>query len=442
MAVHADRKDTLKTLTQVVTNPEITPTVEMDVTLADAYIEHQKNQDYVDEIQDELEQRLDSIITDSPDMGKEIKNTYTKKLTLEEDFEDFSILTPNTEIQSTLQEATKEDDEEDDDWDPHLDYSMMDFLYDCLRGLQGNSNRNPDPKRFLGLSRNFHTFSEVRRDRYSKPVKDKFSDYFRIHDEVTDILYDPAAKITKSTSYPPTWIINNIDTGIAVDDSNDTGFPTITIDAWSGKIDLYRSSDAFSRFDDALKLCSLLDLDYTSPTPTKSKDAYWDYRMTVQIPMSAPGYPMTLSDFFVDKYDAIDKAAYEEELAAAQTEADRKKIIPYTPPVSTWSIEDVMHPAFVKTYYSKHDKLRKESEKEIKSLHKQATENANDRQVDKILADAVTTAFADSEDLELVHLPRLLKTLKQAKLKFDVSDVTKRFLDAVNDDPYADEDDE
>lgn len=439
MAVQANRKDTLKTLTQVVTDPQITPTVDMDVTLANAYIEHQKNQDRVDEIQAELEKKADSIKIESPDTGKDIKNNYTKKLTLEEDFEDFSISS------STVTPILKEDvmdDEDDDDWDPHLDYSMMDFLYDCFRGLQGNSNRNPDPKRFLGLSRNFHTFSEVRRDRYSKPVKDKATGFFRIHNDVTDIPYDAKAKISKSTATPSTWIINGVDTGIVVDDANEVGEPTITVDAWSGKIDLYRSSDGFSRFDDALKLCGLLELDYTPPMPTKSKDAYWDYRMTVQVPMTAPSYPMSLSDFFRDKYDEIDQAEYEADLAAATTEAERKKIIPYTPPISKWSIEDVMHPSFVKTYYAKNDRLRKDNAKEIKSLHKQATQDANDRQVDKILADAITAAFADSEDLELVHLPKLLKTLKAAKLKFDTADITKRFLDAVNDDPYADEDDE
>lgn len=131
---------------KVVENKEIPVNTELNVNLANAYIESKDASEHVNEVITALESTAAEIVTEDPETPdiKE-KNMYTR-LTLAESIEDFNL---------PLSGFNKEFED-----DEYLDYDMFDFVYGLV------TDDWPRPKNPLG--RRMRKFQHTDSDDYAK----------------------------------------------------------------------------------------------------------------------------------------------------------------------------------------------------------------------------------------------------------------------------------
>ena len=108
---------------------------DLDLLTADAYDQDITAQAHVEEVLDELEDKVDETITpESPAAEIEIKNEYTAPLKLDEGLTDFNLTEARTRISAR----------DENDTDLYLDYDMSEFVYELLSaGSKGITNIAP-----------------------------------------------------------------------------------------------------------------------------------------------------------------------------------------------------------------------------------------------------------------------------------------------------------
>ena len=235
---------------------------DIGVVMADAYAESIKNEEHVEEVKDELEKKADSIKTENPDTGKEVKNEFTAKLILDEAIEDY--------VEPNSNKPTKVYD--DDQFDTYWDMDMFDFIYELVS--ISDARRKPiDP-----LGRPHARFSVTGRDKYAG-------------------LTDAQKKIEKDREKQ--MIADGVDI-------NQVGASQV---ASSGDyIEVY-AHDLF-RFDDIQKICKIYKFKTKGPEETYKlkrnrfmmdpKDEWitYPYVFRIYVPCEASGYPMMIEDYF------------------------------------------------------------------------------------------------------------------------------------------------
>lgn len=142
-------------------------------------------------------------------------------------------------------------------------------------------------------------------------------------------------------------------------------------------------------FDDIKAICDIYGFDYEGPKTKRSGVSHWNFSFKINVPLSADGYPEMVIDYFEDRGKAL---------------------------------EDVMPADFCKQYRKRQARIEQEANKLL-----------NDREVAKIVDNAIRQAAQDSDPLES-HLKNLYQTLDGAKLQYQKTKIKKKFLDAFNDD--------
>lgn len=97
----------------------------VDIVTANAYAESVENEKRVEEVNDELNKKAETVKTPDPDKGNDVKNEYTAQLVLDESLSDFE----SPETSSTSKDGRSKKVYEEDDEDDYLDYDMFDFIY-------------------------------------------------------------------------------------------------------------------------------------------------------------------------------------------------------------------------------------------------------------------------------------------------------------------------
>lgn len=124
MATRRIKSESIENLRRVVERDDPQVVGSMDVVMADAYAESVANDEHAEEVKNELDKKADSVKTDNPDTGKEVKNEFTAELVLDESIQDFS-LDDSASKKDGRSNKVYDDDGEDD----YLDYDMFDFIY-------------------------------------------------------------------------------------------------------------------------------------------------------------------------------------------------------------------------------------------------------------------------------------------------------------------------
>ena len=107
---------------------------DMGIVMTDAYDESIKNVAKVEEIQDELDKKAETIIPEDPEAPLNVKNDYTATLKLDESFDDFDLTEARKRVSAR----------DENDSDKYLDYDMFEFVYELLAaGAKGITNIAP-----------------------------------------------------------------------------------------------------------------------------------------------------------------------------------------------------------------------------------------------------------------------------------------------------------
>lgn len=234
------KSESIENLKRVVDNEEQIPTmIALDPVTADAYIQSEKAEEHIEEINDELEKKADEIITESPSAGKEIENNFTAKLVLDESISDFSLTEDTDSTQDGRSRKVYEVDEEDD----YLDYDMFDFIYGLVTDCW--------PKPLNPLGGRLRKFMYVGSDKY----------------------------------------IDNPNSSESSDGHGQVATSGDTIEVYSNDV---------ADFDGIKKICDMYKFKYSGPTEKKSKSSHWNYSFSIQVPCESSGYPMMVEDYFED----------------------------------------------------------------------------------------------------------------------------------------------
>lgn len=318
-----------------------TPDVDgvMDVVMADAVIQHTNNEKQLEEVKDGLQKSASSITPEEQEEPKlDVKNGFTAKLVLDEAVNDFSI--EEATIKEPVKDGRANKVYDKSDEDDYLDYDMFDFIYGLVTDCW--------PKPLNPLDHNLRKFMYIGSDKYD--VDDDF-------------------------------------TGETSDNHGQVGTTGDSIEVYSNKA---------SDFNDIIEICHMYKFSYDGPNPKKSKSSYWNYSLTIHVPLVDSGYPYMVEDYF-------------ETLGM--------------------TMEDVMDKEFCKQY-----------RKRQAALDKETTQFINQAEVDKLVNKAIVAAAQDNTEPLEAHLSRLYSTLTNAGLTYQKMKVKRTFMDAFDD--GDDEDDE
>lgn len=156
---------------------------------------------------------------------------------------------------------------------------------------------------------------------------------------------------------------------------------------YGDSIEVY--ADQTEAFNDIIEICNLYKFHFEGPVEKKSAARHWNYSFIIDVPTAANGYPQMVEDYF----ESIGK-----------------------------TLEDVMPNDFCQQYRKRMAKLQQTAEKMLA-----------EKEVDKIVSDAIRDAARDNEPLK-THLDRLFSKLDIAKLPYKRTAVKKTFMDAFDDD--------
>lgn len=332
MIKRRSKNESFENLSRVTSND--TPVVDgvMDVVMADAVVDHANKEKQLEEVNDELQKAAEGVApeeTEEPKVG--VENDFTAKLVLDESLTDFSIdeaVTSEPVKDGRSRKVYDEDDEDD-----YLDYDMFDFIYGLVTDCW--------PKPLNPLDHRLRKFMYIGSDKYD------------VDDDFTGDLSD-----------------NHSQVGTTGD-----------------SIEVYSNNE--TDFNDIITICDMYKFSYDGPNPKKSKSSYWNYSLTINVPLMDNDYPYMVEDYF----ETIGK-----------------------------TMEDVMPADFCKQYRKRQDRIKKEAEKYI-----------SEKEVDKMVNAAITAAAQDNTEPLEVHLKRLYTDLDAAGLTYQKFKVKKTFMDAFDD---------
>ena len=235
----------------------------------------------------------------------------------------------------------------DDTRDHHLDFDMFDYIYSLLVTVDGFSTvLNPLD----------HPIKKFDRPKTNQKVKDKE--------------FDPSLKMAEDEA--------SLHPRVTVEDDK-----------------IFLASDTEEDFADVIAICDLYNIKHSNPTKHGCSLYYWDWNMTIDVPMSLPGFPMLLEDYF----NSIE--------------------VP---------LEKVMPQKWVTSYRSKCAKLEKERQAEL-----------NQMKFDRIFNDAVTYAWLRGDISLEAHCASFIKALKAAGVAFKPTLTKHKFMAEFEEDDYEEE---
>lgn len=236
------KSESIENLKKVVDNKENVSTVtSLDPVETDAYSQSEAASKHSEDVKDELDKKASTVVTSSPDTGKEIKNDYTAQLILDENMSDFNLSEEDKEpVTDGRAHKFYDNDENEDDY---LDYDMFDFIYGLVTDCW--------PKPINPLGGRLRKFMYSGSDKYKEnPDSNEKSDG---HSQVA----------------------SNGDT-----------------------IEIYANDE--KDFNDIKAICDLYKFKYTGPTAKRSSSSHWNFSFNIHVPCESSGYPMMVEDYFED----------------------------------------------------------------------------------------------------------------------------------------------
>lgn len=234
--------------------------VPIDATLATAHIEDVAASEHVSNMIDDLEKKAKEVTIENPE-SPEVKNDniYTKKLTLDESLNEFSIEdNKNTRVY------------DDDAYDTYWDMDMFDFIYELV-SISDTRRKPLDP-----LGRPHARFSVSGRDKYAG-------------------LTDEQKKLEKSIDAEESEL------GIGLQGSSQIGVGDDYIEVYAHNL---------FRFDDIRKICDIYKFNTEGPVNTyKTKRnkfmmtaaeewLVYEYMFRIYVPCDKNGIPLRIDDYF------------------------------------------------------------------------------------------------------------------------------------------------
>ena len=241
--------DAMENVTKVVENNDNMDTVvHVDLGTAAAYAEEKAAQDHVEEVSSQLEETAKAIAVEAPEEPKvKNDNIYTKKITLDESFEDFKSI-----------DASKDEE------DRYIDFDMFDFVYSLFSSETDS------------LIRPLKALSNTKGGRGRKKATDGPSSF----------MYQGSDDYIDETGEKGAQGVSQISTDI------------------DGNVVLYQ--DNISDFDKVIELCDEYGFEYEGPTPKKAPWVRWNFSFKIIVPTYADGYPMEVEDYFEKRGIAIE----------------------------------------------------------------------------------------------------------------------------------------
>lgn len=335
---------------------EVEASSHVDATTAVAYTEEKEINHRLSDIKKKMDSSAKAVMPEERKVETpKVKNTYTKTYTLDESIKDFN-------IKSYLKEATA-------------------LAYDPKK--EGNAL--------------WQSLSDDDED-------DPYFDY-TMQDFVTSLAnYSGSGSATA----------NPLERGkkykrFSLDTKK--GIPQITTDRF-GNGDIHLGSDDVKDFDDIMAILDIYKIKYTGPVKTPGQD--WDYHLYIDVPKTAPGYPMLMVDYFedigIDPGSVMSDVKWGDRYRRAQAKLAKNADIEL-------------------------DRLKRQRAKDRAASDKQGNEN----RLKSIYDDAVTTAWRRGDiDLD-THFSNMLSTLDAEGIRYSKIKLKKQFMDEFEDD-FEDED--
>ena len=248
----AIEKIALDNVKEVIENEAADVVVTVDPATAVAYEDSVSAAEGVEEIETELEKKFEEVATEAPEAPAVKEDSiYTKKLTLDESFDDFNISVKDFKKRSN------------DDEDRYIEFDMFDFIYSLFSSQTDSLIR---PLKALSNSKG----------RGRKKADDTGSAFmYQGSDDYVD------------------------ETG----EKGVEGVAQISTDA-DGNVVLYQ--DTVEAFNRVIELCDEYGFEYEGPTPKKAPWVRWNFSFVVHVPTYADGYPMEVEDYFEQRGIAIE----------------------------------------------------------------------------------------------------------------------------------------
>ena len=225
--------------------------IDIDIGTANAYIEGEKADANLEEVQDALTKQAEVI---TPEAAKEEKvstdNMYTKKFKLDEGIAEF--------VSPEFKAALEADSGKDPD-DKYLNFDMFEFIYSFVTDV--------DTETQALITQKMDTLPS-----YQALVSKKRQD---------------ALKKFRGTGY------DNYQ-----DNESDPEATQVSTSVKGDAITVYGQTE--DRFDWVKEICDMYQLKYTGPVESKVRGAHWAYAFTIHVPMAGPSAPMMVTDYFED----------------------------------------------------------------------------------------------------------------------------------------------
>lgn len=343
---------------------------------ADAYIQHEKVEEHVEEVKQELDKKAEDVRGEDKAEKPEPKDVEAK-LILDEDLEDFEIPEDslNTEAETELEDEPK--------LEPHLsDEDLADFDLTAedrerMRKTWDGSRGSVDPE----VTDNFLTY-------------DMFNFIYDMFAAQGDGRFTPTVpkcaqredgkKVSKFLTAPSDRYTTY--TGEESGQDNYIDNYRITSSLNGDNIILY--SNTLEEFDWVKKTCDYFKLRYKIGTRIRNTNR-WMYSLTIYVPCEANGYP-----YLMDEY--LEKIGLD------------------------------YHEFMPKEYIKAHDKA-------VESRTKRHAQMENDFQVDKMIKKMIVKAAQNGDQPLKVFLDELFANLDAVRLTYGKGKVRKQFMDAFDD---------
>ena len=261
---------------------------DMDIVMTDAYDESIKNVAKVEEIQDELDKKAETIIPEDPEAPLNVKNDYTATLKLDESFDDFDLTEARKRVSAR----------DENDSDKYLDYDMFEFVYELLAaGAKGITNIAPKTpivyRKKVSYRKN--------RDGERVPAKAVWGDF-------------PMQKFMPIGSEAAEYGGKNEGTGV----------PQISVDG----NDIIIYSNDIDDLKQASEGLAFYHIKTAEPKYKLNDASHWDYSMKVFVPVYSDGEVMLMSDYLdehgfelEDVFNEANAKTFRKKFAAADKES-------------------------------------------------------------------------------------------------------------------------
>lgn len=338
-------KEAIQNVDKVIETDSIDAVVEVDPILASAYIENKDAEQHVEEILDELTDKAEEVVEDSPEASLPLENIYTKSLKLDESIEDFRLC----EDGRKHREAARDDN----DTDLYLDYDMSEFVYEMLSaGSKGITNIAPKTplakqvknkveglypiKKFspngsqvnnrqyillfdlspscsrdvsLGMKKLPESVKALA-EKYAYQADSKHMGAIEAFDTFTSLAYDEAEKVYensktrfKDPNVNKATYINDLLGYTFVGFTKELGTPQIG-QAGYDTVVYANNVDTLEIARDGV--ARTYNIECGPVVPRRSVTSHWDYSMVVYCPKYEDGEPMMLEDYLEENNLTLD----------------------------------------------------------------------------------------------------------------------------------------